>query len=41
MAANLDGAGRKAWLDDRDGHELFANLRDVVAAKLDAPVPPA
>ena len=34
-------AGRQAWLDDRDGHELFANLRDVVAAKLDAPVPPA
>jgi len=28
-----DGA-REAWLDDRDGHELFANLAAVVAAKL-------
>lgn len=34
-------AGRQAWVDDRDGHELFANLRAVVAAKLDSPVPPA
>ncbi len=32
-------AARRSWIDDRDGHELFANLREVVAAKLGAPVP--
>ncbi len=25
---------RRAWLDDRDGHELFANLARTVSAKL-------
>lgn len=34
-------AGRQAWVDDRDGHELFGNLRAVVSDKLGQPVPPA
>lgn len=31
-------AARGAWVDDRDGHELFDNLRAVVADKLGQPV---
>ena len=27
-------AGRGAWLDDRDGHELFERIGEVVSAKL-------
>jgi hypothetical protein len=27
-------AGRCSWCDDRDGHELFARLGDVVGQKL-------
>lgn len=34
---NWDEA-RQAWLDDRDGHELFANLTDAVSKKLGRPV---
>ena len=30
--------GRRAWVDDRDGHEFFANLADAVAKKLGHPV---
>src|SRR5262249_46791328 len=26
--------GRRAWLDDRDGHELFARLAEVVSGQL-------
>lgn len=29
------------WEDDRDGHELFARLRDVIEEKLGAPLAPA
>jgi CyaY protein len=25
---------RQSWLDDRDGHELFANVADVISKKL-------
>ena len=31
---------RASWRDDRDGHELFDRLREVVADKLGEPVPP-
>jgi CyaY protein len=31
---------RASWRDDRDGHELFARLGEVVAEKLGAPLPP-
>jgi CyaY protein len=31
-------AERGAWVDDRDGHELFANLSRVVSEKLGRPV---
>jgi len=34
-------AGRQAWVDDRDGHELFGNLHAVVSDKLGQAVPPA
>lgn len=27
-------AGRRLWLDDRDGHELFSNLERTISAKL-------
>ncbi len=30
--------GNTAWLDDRDGHELFGNIERVVAEKLGRPV---
>ena len=34
-------ADRRAWLDDRDGHELGANVRRAVAEKLGrTPAPP-
>src|SRR5712691_2280642 len=29
-----------AWVDDRDGHPLFARIAEVVGAKLGRPVPP-
>ena|SRR5688572_27777312 len=32
-------ATRKAWVDDRDGHELYTNLARTVAAKLARAVP--
>ena len=31
---------RRAWVDDRDGHELGANVRRTVAEKLGRPVAP-
>ena len=33
-------ATRRAWVDDRDGHELFANLVKTVGLKLGRPLPP-
>lgn len=33
-------AARGAWLDDRDGHELFARLAQVVGEKLGEPLAP-
>jgi iron-sulfur cluster assembly protein CyaY len=32
-------AGRQAWLDDRDGHDLYHRLGEVVGTKLGRPVP--
>jgi CyaY protein len=32
-------ADRGAWLDDKDGHELFARIAEVVAAKVGRSVP--
>jgi iron-sulfur cluster assembly protein CyaY len=29
-----------AWVDDRDGHALYARVAEVVAEKLGRPVPP-
>ena len=29
---------RRAWLDDRDGHELFARIAEVVSEKVGRPV---
>lgn len=31
---------RAAWIDDRDGHDLLANLVSTVSRKLGRPVPP-
>ena len=31
---------RRTWVDDRDGHELYARLAEVVADKLGHPVAP-
>lgn len=33
-------AARASWRDDRDGHELFARLGEVVGAKLGVPLEP-
>jgi len=31
---------RQTWVDDRDGHEFFTNLADVVGRKVGHPVAP-
>ena len=33
-------AARRAWVDDRDAHELYANLVRTVSDKLGKPLPP-
>jgi CyaY protein len=35
-----DDAATGTWLDDRDGHELFANVARTVGEKLGRAVPP-